>query len=302
MTGFVNDFVIFLTFSFYFLAFYFLVCSVSWIISLWKIFEKEKINSYYSLIPFVNVYYYFKICKLPFWTIIVPIINLITLYCSGYIITKKYRCKKWQSILAIFFPFVMLPYIAFSNKTNIDIAIEERYVKNASEIDALESMLQKNSGLELDEEFVNTDVQNTENYNSSLISAIENEIIQDDFVYDEHQEVESQFSPVDLEVNEFKELDDDLNVNDLSISDMEKLEENMISENSIEKNISKDIKDYKEFKPSDEAIAFGGDKQIENINAVQTKNDYLKCSRCGSSLVGSNGICPGCGAKIEDVT
>ena len=45
------------------------------------------------------------------------------------------------------------------------------------------------------------------------------------------------------------------------------------------------------------AIAFGGKEEYENQS--QARKDELKCPRCGSSLVGANGTCPGCGAKIE---
>ena len=122
---------------------YTLFCGVVFIVSLWKIFTKENIPGYFSIIPFLNIYKYYKICSLPFWTIFVPIINIICLYCSNYVITRKYRCKKWQSLLSIFLPFIFLPYIAFSNKRNIDFLVDDLYVKNNKDIDELENNLKK---------------------------------------------------------------------------------------------------------------------------------------------------------------
>ena len=285
-----------------FFYFYFLVCMIASIVSLWKIFKKENIPAFYSLIPFLNIYKYFKICGLPFWTIFVPVVNIITLYCSPYIIVKKYRCKRWQAILAIFLPFVFLPYIAFSNKRNIDFVYDNMYVKNNNDIDKLEKNLEKNYYDEFDSLNKNEkEIANVENINNTIIDNIESNIMLDEYVYDDVDEVyeqKEQLEELPTSNDNFVEIVDDVDINNLSLENMDILEENIKTENSVEKNIIKDEKEYQEVAPTQEAIAFGGEKKIENIDSKQTKNDELKCSRCGSSLVGANGYCPGCGIKI----
>lgn len=283
------------------LSVYFSICMITTIVSLWFIFKKENIPAYYSLIPFLNIYKYFKICGLPFWTIFVPIVNVITLYCSSYIIAKKYRFQRWQCLLAIFFPFVFLPLIAFSNRKNIDFIYNNTYIKNNKDIDKLENSLENNTNYEIEiKPEINVTPSESVSTNDELINNIEQNISMDEYVYDDVKEVyeTKEDIPKPEEQDEFIEIADDIDINNLSLKNMDELEKNIEVENSTEKNIIKEEKDFKEVGPSTEAIAFGGEKKIENIDANQTKNDELKCPRCGSSLIGANGFCPGCGMKL----
>lgn len=280
---------------------YFLMCLITFFISLWGIFKKEKIKSYYALIPFVNIYYYFKICNIPFWTFFIPLVNIITLCCAPYVITKIYMCKKWQSILAIFFPFVFLPFIAFTNKRNVNWFIDEKYVYNLNDIDQLEKSLVSQNGYEIDDdsEKINASKNSKEKMIfDSVISDIENNVQQDEYIYEDDIVKHDIFNDTMQNVDSFKELDDNINIEELNISNIDNLEEKIKIDTSTEKKIEKNIKEYKEFGATNEAIAFGGEKRIENIHAVQTKKDELKCPRCGSSLVGARNFCPGCGTKI----
>lgn len=126
--------------------------------------------------------------------------------------------------------------------------------------------------------------------------AFNDEVDFDDFVYDDNY-VEEQNLSIKNSNDSFVEINDQ-SFDDLSIDNIDLLEDNIITQNSVDKNIETNIKEYQENKPTDIAIAFGGEKQVENLVGVQTKNDELKCSRCGSSLVGANGYCPGCGSAI----
>lgn len=183
--------------------------------------------------------------------------------------------------------------------------IEERYVKTLKDIDSLENTLISQNNFEFSESTFDSTksdgIDNKDSLDNSLISQVENSISQDEYVYDEFKEIESTLPPVDTDVNEFKEIDDDINIDEMNITDIDTLEKNIQVETSVDRNVIKDIKDYKEVGSTNEAIAFGGEKRIENLNAVQTKSDELKCSRCGSSLIGAHGICPGCGAKISGI-
>lgn len=280
---------------------YTLFCGVVFIVSLWKIFTKENIPGYFSIIPFLNIYKYYKICSLPFWTIFVPIINIICLYCSSYVITRKYRCKKWQSLLSIFLPFIFLPYIAFSNKRNIDFLVDDLYVKNNKDIDELENNLKKDFEFDYNiKKDINNSIEN-ENIKETFVDSIEDNITYDEYIYDDNQSI-NDFGMIDNSNNTKESYDfveiNDISIDNLSLEKVDELEQKISTENSVEKKIETTIKDYEDNLPSDETIAFGGKRKIANIDAVKTKNDALKCTRCGSSLVGANEICPGCGAKI----
>lgn len=280
---------------------YFFINCIVLIISLWKIFKKENIPQYYAFIPFLNIYKYYKICGLPFWTIFIPVVNIIVFICSPYVIVKKYRCKKWQCMLAILFPFIFLPFIAFSDKKNINYIYDNTYIKNIKDIDNLENHLKNDTSFvsELDLDNSNIVVDNS----LDSISEIENDIINDEIIYDdiqENNEVLESNNKIENNENDFIEINDDVDINTMSLSEVETLENNIEISNTVEKKIEKNIEGYKQVGPSEEAIAFGGKKVIENIYSVQTKNDELKCKRCGSSLVGAvNNICPGCGAPIN---
>lgn len=285
---------------------YSIFCGIIFIISLWKIFKKENIPPYYSLIPFYNLYKYFKICNLPFWIIFIPVVNVISLYCSTYVITKKYRCKRWQSVLSVFFPWIFMPYIAFSEKRNIDFVVDDCYVKNVNDIDALEKRLE-NDLTDIEYEFKNSKVDRDrtnveESKDNNFIDNVESNILSDEYVFDDVEEIKEKDvvlpSADDFDNNEFIELNDDFDINNISLENVDKLEEKIATDNSVEKKIETTIKEYENVAPTKESIAFGGKDKNENVDSVQTKNDELKCSRCGSSLVGANGFCPGCGMKI----
>ncbi len=280
---------------------YFIVSYISFMISMWKIFEKESIPAYYSLIPFYNIYKYYKICRLPFWTIFIPVVNIIAFYCSFYVITKDYRCKRWICVLAIFFPFIILPYIAFSDKKNINFKYDNVFLRNNKDVSKLEdSLLAMAQADNIENEFSTTSstISVSTETNEDLPSENEQLVI-DEYVYDDYNEVENIPDGQQL-TDDIVELDEDLTIDELSIANFDKYEKNLDVSSSTEKNINTNIQDYKDFEISNESIAFGGEEQKEEIYELEAKNDELKCKRCGSSLVGAvNNVCPGCGAPIN---
>lgn len=282
------------------LSIYTVICFVAIIVAMWKIFEKEGIKPYFSLIPFLNFYKYYKLCRLPFWTVFIPIINVIVMYASSFVIARNYRCPRWQSYLAIFFPYVILPYIAFSDRKSFDFVHNDIFVKNTYAIDALEEKLIADKSFEYEAPENNGVSKNVQSSNTDLmIDSIENGIQEDEYVYDEVVEFKEQQVEIPTDNHDFIEMDDDVDIDDLSLDSIDELDESIQTESSVEKSIVTDIKDYKEHEKTNEAIAFGGEKQIENVEATKTKNDELKCPRCGSSLVGMvNNTCPGCNMKI----
>lgn len=278
----------------YFILFISVILNIIYIFSLYKILKKENKKPWWAFVPILNIYIYLKICKLPFWTFFVPIINYIVLLLSPFKLAKQYRLKRYLCYLAVLFPYIFIPYIAFSKLQNIDKIYDTTYIKSAKDIEILENKLETDNSNYIDEINYNTtslisNEKNEEIINDNDIIIIDEEINFDEIIYDN---VETSKITDDLiEINE-------PSIDNLSINNIETLEDNIIQANSVEKKIETNISEYREIKPTDTAIAFGGEQKIENIASVQTKNDELKCTRCGSSLVGANGYCPGCGSAL----
>lgn len=288
-----------------------ILSTIIFVISLWKIFEKEGFKPYYSIIPFVNIYYYFKICKLPFWTIFIPLVNIVVLACSTYRIAFEYKQKKSICILGIFFPFIVLPMIAFSDAQNKRLDKSTNPFKTLLEIDNLENKLSNNYDFEnidfIENEDFNPDnndfISNTDN----MINEIEQNSISDEYFFEEDFDIPEEVTPPVEEVIGIPTLDDteeelvelfESDPNSLTTAGIEELENKMQAESQIKRVDNANYKEYETIGPSSEAIAFGGEKQIENANAAKAKTEELKCPRCGSSLIGANDYCPGCGSKL----
>lgn len=295
---------------FSFLIVIYLIYFVSFIVSLWKIFEKENIIKWYSLIPFLNLYYYLKICKIPFWTTFIPLVNLVVLFCSPYRIAYEYDQKKYVCILAMFFPFIVLLYLAFSKAQNKKMKNNILSpLKTIQQIDNLENDLENNFELENIDfyEPYSTDTNNSNFFSTtdSLINGIENNI-QDDLFFDAPIYDQSVVQPGPAQnINQENTCEDedlielfDSAPTTLNSSAIDKIEHSILSNNKNEYVDNTNYKEYESVAPSTEAIAFGGEQQIENTYSSQAKNDELKCPRCGSSLVGAKGICPGCGMQV----
>lgn len=290
-----------------------LIYSIELLICLPFIFKKEGIKPFYALIPFLNLYYYFKIIKTPFWTALVPIVNLVVLAVAPYLLAKQYECSKTIQKLSIIGSIFVIPYIAFSDKKNKRFKTVYNPLKSILEIDEIDK---DSIDAQIDdyvfEEIYDIEAENTYVSNvDTMISNIENDAISEDYGFDvdvDNTMFASSEKATDLEkVNEIDSADvevfteeDMLEIFDtvsesMNVTELEQLEDKM--ENSKVKII--DNAEYKEVeaeKLSDEAIAFGGETKNNIIS--ESKNKELICPRCNSSLIGANDVCPGCGMKI----
>lgn len=281
----------------YFTIGYFILYYLVFVISAFKIFEKEGYNPLFSLIPGLNFWIYLKVCNLPVWTLLVPGVNIIVIFFSTYCLTYQYRFNRVICMTSIFLPIIFLPIIAFSKRQNINTVYDQSYVKSISDIDKIENSL-------IDKLQDNVTINNDSiietgliKEHTDLLEQIDNTNFEEQLIYDDDTIVQENVIQKNEEVTDIIELDD-IEISDLSINKLDEFEDNIISSNNIEQKISQNLEEYSNTNISNETIAFGGKNQIENINGVQAKNDELKCSRCGSSLVGSNGYCPGCGLKL----
>lgn len=276
---------------------------VLFMVCLYQILKKEKIKEWYAFIPVYNIYLYLKICKLPFWTFFVPVVNIIVLVCSIFRLCKQYRMKRVHCYLAIIFPCIYLPYVAFSKLESIDKIYDTMYIKNVKDIELLEKKLENDYQEALSDNIdINKNNKVSENNIDDIISQIDNSNFKEEFfdeiIYDDVNDKQDRNMEFTSEKSEEIIGLDDTPINELSIETIDVLDNNIAIASSIEKTINTDIKEYETIGPSSEAIAFGGEQKIENTYASQAKTEEFKCPRCGSSLIGATDYCPGCGSKL----
>jgi len=88
------------------------------VIGLWGIFEKAGQKGWYVIIPFFNWYIWLKLIKKPLWWYIFLLIPFINVFMILLMIVELVKCfNKFglgQQALGVLFPFIYLPYLAFS--------------------------------------------------------------------------------------------------------------------------------------------------------------------------------------------
>ena len=274
-------------------------------VSLWFIFKKEELKPWYSIIPFYDLYLFFKIIGLPYILVFIPFINVITFALMPYNLAREYNCKEWMKLLSILVPFIIIPYIAFSNLQNRNKKIKFDYLQYYKDVDSLEDKLK----IITDDNYIiddgkaipfkkdNKDVKSkqSEYVDSLVFTKSDDEYVEDE----EHIEYkESRVSEIKAKPEEeLVDLEDDNNQLDLhEIDDLDN--DSKISSNT-EVKIEQDIKDYEKVGPSVTAIAFGGKDEHENMTEAKKKEH--KCPYCNSDLAGSNGTCPGCGKDVSSL-
>jgi len=90
------------------------------IIGLWGIFFKAGEPGWKVLIPFYNFYIWLKIIRKPLWWYIFLLIPFINVFVILLMVVEILKCfKKYgliQQAVGVLFPFIYLPYLAFSAK------------------------------------------------------------------------------------------------------------------------------------------------------------------------------------------
>ena len=284
-----------------FLIVYFILLTVCF----WRLLEKEKQPGWIALIPFYNIYVFTKLVRLPLILWFIPILNIIALIAMPYNLARQYGLKEWQRCLAIIIPFIAIPYIAFSKLKNIDKLYQFDYLKYGYEIDELDNKLKvyTDDNLVVDDNKVIVDKKlkpTKQSKQAAFLDSLEFKA-DEDVLVDEAELV--QIKPPILSEEPKPEVKDDemVEIEDeetpTSTAEIDEMEENLEETKDETVEVKQEIQEYEEIGPSMNAIAFGGKEEFENQS--EARNDELKCPRCGSSLVGANGTCPGCGAKID---
>ena len=291
------------------LIIYSIIYGVILIISLFKLFIKEGYKGWYAFIPLYNMYIYFKIAQLPFIYFFVPFINIFMLILIPYNLCKIYGVKDFLCYLALLFPFIFIPYIAFSkleNKTKV-IEVSYDFLKTKKDIDDLENSLK----IDTDDNTVVNDNQRTERNTSNDVDVMEEnkdqiDVIRYDRDDDAYVEDEESVESISKETHEnilkdeeeLIDIEDEENV--LSYGEIDKLDKEIEQNSNVDIKMQQDIKDFEKDGPSVNAIAFGGKDEKENL--AQAKKEEHKCPRCGSDLVGATDRCPGCGLELKNIS
>ena len=287
------------------LSIYSIVMYVIYMISFYNLFKKEEIKQWYAFIPFYNFYLYFKLCSVPFILFFIPIINIVTITLIPYKLAKRYGYNKLYRWSAVLLPFLYVPLICYSDKDNIYHEHTNVFVESNKDIDELEKQLIINSKIELmnlnekEEKELIKQEKRKEDEIDKIEASIDNSF--DEIIYDENNkqedfsQVESLLDSQEPEVEQLEFVDD---MQDIDISEIEKLD-NQIDLNKKEKNIEQDFKEIQN-DVKVETIAFGGQEMVDKYS-TQTKDDELKCPRCGSSLIGAKDFCPGCNLDLKEL-
>ncbi|MCK9423072.1 MAG: signal peptidase I [Bacteroidales bacterium] len=89
-------------------------------IGLWGIFEKAGEKGWKILIPFYNWYIWLKIVKKPLWWYIFLLVPFINVFVILLMIVEILKCFRKHGLLqqaaGVLFPFIYLPYLAYSPK------------------------------------------------------------------------------------------------------------------------------------------------------------------------------------------
>lgn len=282
---------------------------ITYTLSLWFIFKKEDIKELYSLIPFYNFYKIFQLVKIPFYTIFIPLVNAVVIILLPYKLLKRYKMPRWMMNMSVFFPYVFMPYIAFSDKCQKPKDMKKS-IKTLFELENIENNLENNldiDDLAYKEELSIEDDDKNKNFTSKteeMIENIEKNSIVDDYYFENevvNVELENKKGPNDIQILD-SDVDDIVEIfdqegNSLSSSTIDTIDEQLKNNENIVRVDNAKYEQYKQREESNESIAFGGTKKEED--ATHSKNSELICVRCGSSLVGASDFCPGCGLKIS---
>ncbi len=90
------------------------------VVGMWGIFEKAGEKGWKVLVPFYNWYVWLQIIKKPIWWYIFLLVPFINVFVILLMIVEVLKCFKKHGLLdqalGVLFPFIYLPYLAFSKK------------------------------------------------------------------------------------------------------------------------------------------------------------------------------------------
>lgn len=94
-----------------------LLIAVLMIAAVWKLFTKAGKPGWAAIVPFYNTWVLVEVAKLsPLWFVLtfIPLANVVAIIVIYHGISKAFGKGVGTTILMLLFPYVMLPYLAFS--------------------------------------------------------------------------------------------------------------------------------------------------------------------------------------------
>lgn len=292
----------------------FIYCIIFYIvfsISLFFILSKTDEKRILGIIPIVNLFIYYKIIKVEWYYLLIPILNIVIFISSPYKLGYEFNQNETSKTLGVFFPIIYFPYIAFSDckylrkKRNYlgltsikDIEkLEKKIEVQCNQEDYLEKNIKKYQKIKKKIK----PIEMQENNINSLISNLDTIEYNDEYILDEditqidNQITKNEFNDNVIEVSDgIFEIDEDIIEYD-RIENINRIEELNINENTE----VLDKTEYKQVMPEQKE-----DVDIVFNNYEQKKGDInkeYKCPNCNTLLIGHHKICPGCNKNIEEI-
>ena len=301
---------------------YTIIYTIVFFISMYKLAKKEKQPVYKYVVPFLNWWYYFKLCNIPCWIVFIPILNVIAHIVSPAKLAYEYRYSMSFGIFGIFVPLYALPVIAFGKNKSRRRLEKSKTLRTVKSIKIMEEKLENEKEEDYDTFNINKYAKRKDkedkNRIDEKIEKIEQEAIKDDYddiLYgddlNEKSKAKMEITEMikeqdieELEANEAKaddeivELDDD-NL-DLKVA-IKKKEEDIESKSTLSIEDNANYKDYEFLRNDNTIIAFGGKEEVKKKarNVTEERAGRNRCPRCNTPIDNTMDICPGCGISLR---
>lgn len=242
--------------------------------SLWRIFEKAKVDGYKALIPIYNIYIWIDIAELPIFLIpalFIPILNILIFYLVSFKLGSLFGKNLFFKLGMCILPFIFYPILGLSK--SLYKAEEERGYINP-----------KDSNTMMYNQFPDVLVEEVIG-NNTLISSISSSVqVEETPIIDNNLELETSSNK---EFNNDEVLILDIDNEDETWNNEKKLTE---TEQTL-KVVSVDpLKDDPLFNPDAKPVK------------LASLDKYKICNKCGTRLDADAKICFLCGAQIENST
>ena len=90
------------------------------VVSGWKIFVKAGREGWESLVPFLNIFRYVQIARMPVWSVVfcfLPMLNIMFPLWMSYALAKSFNKSTGFALGLIFLPIIFYPILAFGDST-----------------------------------------------------------------------------------------------------------------------------------------------------------------------------------------
>ncbi len=301
---------------------YTIIYTIVFFISMYKFAKKEHQPVYKYVIPFLNWWYYFKLCNIPRWIVLIPVLNIIAQLVSPAKLAYEYKYSMSFGVFGIFIPIYAIPVIAFSKNKSRRRLEKSKSLQTVKSIKLIEEKLENEKEEDYDNfnlrAFTKRKEKEDKNRIEEKIKKIEEDAIKDDYddiLYGDDlnekskakMEVKEMIQEQDIEEleateekmeDEIVELDD--KEEDLKVA-IKKKEEDIENKSTLAIEDNANYQDYEFLRKDNTTIAFGGKNEVKKKarNVTEEKAGRNRCPRCNTPIDNTMDICPGCGMNLR---